>query len=220
VQISKSDSGNSVAISNLTAEGNITFFAKDDLDDKIYIYWGSSTNINRPFRYDDGYRQIFSLSMTDNYIDLSMHDEGFDSVSEIVSILVPIDASDPRLNLKRQCEGLPISWIVLGDALVPVDHKQMVPSAIILYTVSQSDSVLYDDNMGFVNWWRENEFPEIIVTDGPICGEESVWWQVTVAKQTAWIPDKHILLPDTAIEMYYSGALPLASEILNLSTDQ
>lgn len=125
-------------------------------------------------------------------------------------LLLPYSTSDPRTTLTRPCPGLPASWIYIGDDLQLTDYR-----LTRIYTELYSNEPLLDSRA-----LREGDH-HITVVDGPICGSEDVWWQVSVdGEQFGWIRNDYGLLSDRANAILFeSENFPTLDDLIELANN-
>ena len=211
-----------------SVDGGITFLHYiDPNSDIVYPYYVYEDD-QRAYRYfaeASSYVEPFSDWGSDGYsVTIVGNDDMYSAYSEIERfesgyyshmILLHTDDQDPRQELERLCEGLPMSYLRLGDKLTDSDGFNMI--YLDLYHEPDGEKIMINDYFSFGNWWRENDHPNVVVTDGPVCGEEYVWWQINSDEQVGWIPDQLRVLPDELFTQFAYGPLPTLEELIELS---
>jgi|GEM_PF-4616434 len=214
--------GQILAISNLAdinpaVEDEILFFVQDPEDGSHYVSLISIQHINLLFSNRSSTR-MFSLEFVDDYFELMEVSVGSEAGGQRNGILAPDYISDPRDGIDRPCDGVMMSWLEIGDTLQSVD--EFAGLYVSLYTKPQIDADMFPDlSMSFMDWWREQNFADIVVTGGPECNDEQVWWEVTIADTTVWMRDNYLFLPDEVEALLYGRSLPLAPEVIAFERD-
>ena len=124
-------------------------------------------------------------------------------------LLLPFGRTDPRTALTRPCAGLPASWISIGDELELTD-----------YWITGIFTELYS-NETLMGWSELREDHQITVIDGPFCGCEDVWWQVSVDdEQFGWIKNDYGLLSERAnAVLFESETFPTIDDLIELANN-
>lgn len=119
------------------------------------------------------------LVLTDygDYFVYTSYNYGGESGFETWGVLFPVDFPDPRESLPpRACEGLPRTHLTLGD--------NVAYWALAAYSEPSNESERLS-----VDW----EETTAIITEGPICTEDSIWWQIEYGEDnsTGWVRENN-----------------------------
>ncbi|MAU09409.1 MAG: hypothetical protein CL607_06285 [Anaerolineaceae bacterium] len=138
-----------------------------------------------------------------------------ESSSGAYYILYPASEPDPREALERPCEGLPMSWLLIGDSL---HHTDNYSGHEIL---DQVDSEVVVVPYPYSSRNSDEPQPQITVIDGPVCGNEHVWWQVSVDDEiVGWISDDYGLLPERVSAVLYDYEIfPTLDDLIEIAND-
>ncbi|QPC83450.1 hypothetical protein G4Y79_03450 [Phototrophicus methaneseepsis] len=155
--------------------------------------------------------KLIWLSIQDQII-IYEYDIGYESVEVRSYILESSTLADPRSAFVRPCPGLPISWLRIGDEL-SVSSNFGSP----VYQGIDTDIEIIPPVFDF----EEQLPPYLTVINGPLCGEEYVWWQVTIdGGQIGWIPEDYSLLPERVSSVLFDDqGLPTLDDLIELANN-
>jgi tetratricopeptide (TPR) repeat protein len=172
-QLTFLDDGDTLAITDLTPQSSNLMFLSQIADDASRytlvmdtqgvsgMLGGSTTEI---------YLRVFS-----DYITYEIRSYGGEAGATIQGVILPQEAVDPRLQLEnRVCAGLPLSFIQIGDDVYST--SEFYPLNPYTEPDEQSEVIAADDS-------------SLHVEDGPICTDETIWWQVSFGENIGWIPE-------------------------------
>ena len=183
-EIGNSPGGTSLIDASLEASHPVQLAFLDEGDTlAITSVLSESTEFQFLTRYPGGenqydfYFNIIIRNVTDDYITYRISSgEGFESSSYIEGVLLPADVPDPRTNLEnRVCEGLPLSFINIGDEVIGINRIQDV----YMRTEPDIDSEVIQLEQG----------DSLIVEDGPVCAGGNIWWQISYSGGSGWAPE-------------------------------
>jgi tetratricopeptide (TPR) repeat protein len=191
------DDGDTLAITGLTPANPDLMFLSQAADDATrYALVMDTQGVSGML---GGSTTEIYLTVVSGYMIYEIRSYGGEAGSTTQGVILPQESVDPRLQLEnRVCRGLPLSYIQIGDDVHST--SEFYPLDPYIEPNEQSEVIAADDS-------------SLHVEDGPICTEDTIWWQVSFGENVGWIPENS---SNSYNFVSYDRTRPTLAELLGL----